>query len=220
MTLLDSAYKYTKCGRRVADQVRWGNLAADAPTCFARCKVQNAYALLRPNAQAWRTEGWICGCLNTDPRLDTTTTTDTCPSDGYYVFERIDSPARLAARTAPASAGSEAARKRRQVARAAEEASKYQLCPGALRACRIPGQYGYECVDTTQDLESCGGCPHGDYGTGEITGKDCTAIEHVGRRGSVSCQAGTCSVQKCEPGFVPSADGSHCGPNANKFRRG
>ena len=48
-----------------------------------------------------------------------------------------------------------------------------------------------ECLDTTQALESCGGCAS----TGE--GRDCTAIPHVG---GVGCEAGKCVVFSCKSG--------------------
>ncbi|WOO82762.1 uncharacterized protein LOC62_04G006247 [Vanrija pseudolonga] len=38
------------------------------------------------------------------------------------------------------------------------------LCPRPTLACAVPGTDGYECVDTSLELESCGGCVHGEYG--------------------------------------------------------
>ncbi|KAI0094484.1 hypothetical protein BDY19DRAFT_912957 [Irpex rosettiformis] len=83
------------------------------------------------------------------------------------------------------------------------------LCPTGHSAC---GVYGFnspdawECVDTKSDLESCGGCTVG-YGRNPAIGVDCTAIPAVM---DVSCIAGTCAVQRCQPGFVVSANGAYC----------
>ena len=63
-----------------------------------------------------------------------------------------------------------------------------QLCPKGLRACPIAAPSGltgdYECLDTTHELESCGGCAS----TGE--GQDCTAIKGVW---NVGCVEGRCA---------------------------
>ncbi|KAK4058483.1 hypothetical protein OIO90_000645 [Microbotryomycetes sp. JL221] len=71
------------------------------------------------------------------------------------------------------------------------------MTPGALDA--LSG--GYECLDTTQSLESCGGCAS----TGE--GQDCTKI-----RGAVGvgCDAGSCVVFSCQAGWRPNLSGTKC----------
>jgi len=68
------------------------------------------------------------------------------------------------------------------------------------------GARAWECVDTDNDLESCGGCilPLTPY---TPTGIDCTAIPGVA---DVSCQSGACTVRRCLPGYTTSADASHC----------
>ncbi|TFY64336.1 hypothetical protein EVG20_g5973 [Dentipellis fragilis] len=64
----------------------------------------------------------------------------------------------------------------------------------------------WECIDTTNDLESCGGCaipltPYTPFGV------DCTAIPGVA---DVSCLSGSCIVHRCLPGFMRTADASEC----------
>ncbi|GAA6001907.1 uncharacterized protein JCM10292_005969 [Rhodotorula paludigena] len=65
----------------------------------------------------------------------------------------------------------------------------------------MAGSGGYECIDTNEALDSCGGCAS----TGE--GQDCTKI-----RGSagVGCSEGRCVVFSCQPGWKPSLSGSKC----------
>ncbi|GAA5863768.1 hypothetical protein JCM3774_001152 [Rhodotorula dairenensis] len=99
------------------------------------------------------------------------------------------------------------------------------LCPAGEQACPIAGSTlfedavsqhfqsgealtglmarsgGYECLDTSQALESCGGCAS----TGE--GKDCTAIPHAA---GVGCEAGTCVVFSCAHGWKRSLAGDKC----------
>ena len=73
-----------------------------------------------------------------------------------------------------------------------------KLCPTGLSACPIPGASGltgdFECLDTTNELESCGGCAS----LGQ--GQDCTAI-----KGSwnVGCEQGTCAGKSYSSHLIP-----------------
>ncbi|GAA5939869.1 uncharacterized protein JCM15063_004330 [Sporobolomyces koalae] len=86
------------------------------------------------------------------------------------------------------------ARERRNVA-------KRNVCPASHEACSVEG--GFECVDTTSNIEQCGACA----GAG---GVDCTQIEGAG---SVACVAGTCEIWSCAEGFTWSADNESCVAN-------
>ncbi|KAJ3786654.1 protein priA [Lentinula aff. detonsa] len=87
--------------------------------------------------------------------------------------------------------------KRAHVARA------IPACPKGLDACPISGSLlgDYECLDTSVELESCGGCAS----TGE--GQDCTAIEGAW---NVGCDSGSCRVYSCFAGFKLSSDRTSC----------
>jgi len=82
-----------------------------------------------------------------------------------------------------------------------------RLCPTGLDACPIPGSSGltgdFECLDTTNELESCGGCAS----LGQ--GQDCTNIKGAW---NVGCERGTCVVYTCTGGFRRSSDGKSCIP--------
>lgn len=69
-----------------------------------------------------------------------------------------------------------------------------KLCPVGLAACPIPGRPDgeYECLDSLNYLQSCGGC------AGLGTGQDCTAL--VGARW-MGCNVGKCEVYSCRAGF-------------------
>lgn len=97
----------------------------------------------------------------------------------------------------------------------------FALCPTGETACPIAGSAsfnaftgslhksidfastagGFECMDTTTAIESCGGCAS----TGE--GQDCTKINHSA---GVGCSAGQCVVLSCQPGFVASLNNTRC----------
>ncbi|GAA5985692.1 hypothetical protein JCM10908_007074 [Rhodotorula pacifica] len=115
---------------------------------------------------------------------------------------------------------------RARVKRHAEVAEKKKsLCPAGEQACPIAGSTsfanalaqhrssgneltgflaesgGYECLDTMQALESCGGC----VSAGE--GRDCTAIKGAV---NVGCDAGVCVIHSCIEGYRPALGADHC----------
>ncbi|KAF8516184.1 protein priA [Hysterangium stoloniferum] len=71
------------------------------------------------------------------------------------------------------------------------------VCPRSYSACPLDNLTAgyYECMDTTTELRSCGGC----VSMGE--GKDCTAIQGAW---NVGCEAGVCA------GYRVSQDGASC----------
>jgi len=72
------------------------------------------------------------------------------------------------------------------------------------------GRRAWECVDTTHDLESCGGCtlPLTRYSP---IGTDCTSLPGVA---DVACLAGECVVRRCLRGYTLSIHGNGCVPQA------
>ncbi|BGP32462.1 hypothetical protein JCM10296v2_004243 [Rhodotorula toruloides] len=71
-------------------------------------------------------------------------------------------------------------------------------CPDGETACPLPSG-GFECVDTTNSLTSCGGCVGSGY-----TGKNCLAIPGAL---SVQCADSQCHVGSCFRGWRYSKDG-------------
>ncbi|WWC90263.1 uncharacterized protein L201_005196 [Kwoniella dendrophila CBS 6074] len=81
-----------------------------------------------------------------------------------------------------------------------------KYCPKGLTACLIgndiPG--AYECVDTSSELESCGGCLYGTLGgnpsanSTRTIGQDCTT-EKGASLGGITCESGKCTAYKCKP---------------------
>lgn len=86
--------------------------------------------------------------------------------------------------------------------RLAEESARNAYCPSGKAACRVPGSSDYECIDTNSELESCGGCAYGAYGSNSTyTGTDCTALPGV-VPSATSCWHGSCIVTRCRRGFT------------------
>ena len=96
----------------------------------------------------------------------------------------------------------------------------YTACP------HISGRGGWDCVDTKNDPEMCGGCISLDGTSGKGDGQDCTAIPNVN---IVHCKRGGCVIGKslakrcnplsnpnisssesCRKGFTLGEDGKSC----------
>ncbi|KZS99165.1 hypothetical protein SISNIDRAFT_545975 [Sistotremastrum niveocremeum HHB9708] len=82
------------------------------------------------------------------------------------------------------------------------------FCPSGFSGCPIRGRSGtvyseLECLDTTSELTSCGGCASVGRGV------DCSKIPHA--LGS-TCLGGQCKVDGCQAGFRVSNSSSACVP--------
>ena len=73
-----------------------------------------------------------------------------------------------------------------------EENRDGKMCPTGLAACPITGASGYECLDSSSDIQSCGGCASLDQGA------DCTTIPGAKWMG---CSSGKCEVYSCIKGW-------------------
>ncbi|WVW79563.1 hypothetical protein I302_101532 [Kwoniella bestiolae CBS 10118] len=76
------------------------------------------------------------------------------------------------------------------------------LCPQGSKACTVPGSASYECIDTRSELESCGGCLHGEYqATSNVTlGTDCSTLPGVAL-GAITCSDSQCEAFACKTGY-------------------
>lgn len=126
----------------------------------------------------------------------------------------------------PADAtASGAARRRRAAERALKERENAASahCPKGLTPCLVSldQSKGYECIDVSSELESCGGCINGVFGalnetvvglfgaqnvTVPAKGQDCSAIPGIAL-GGATCTLGRCDVY-CRRGF--SKEGGIC----------
>ncbi|KAI0946558.1 hypothetical protein AcW1_009991 [Taiwanofungus camphoratus] len=91
-------------------------------------------------------------------------------------------------------------------------------CAAGKTPCGIVGGSsgrGWECVDITSDLESCGGCmvPSPFASVRAAPGTDCSAIDNAA---SVACHASKCAVSACTAGYVPSPGCDSCVPTVRK----
>ncbi|WWD04758.1 hypothetical protein V865_002829 [Kwoniella europaea PYCC6329] len=117
----------------------------------------------------------------------------TCGAGTYFTFyHSADAQASgLSRRRARESKELQARRQRREV----------EYCPYGLTACNVGGySNNYECLDLSTELESCGGCMHGQYGNSSATaGQDCTASGAA--LGASTCVNGKCVASACKKGL-------------------
>ncbi|WOO77969.1 uncharacterized protein LOC62_01G001521 [Vanrija pseudolonga] len=108
--------------------------------CFAQCQAKN-YALLWANSG--KSEGWKCACLKYYPVILPLIVN--CQNKARFLFQH-----------APQVSGAIARRNRKPLAIDGAEA----YCPPGLEPCKVP-EGGYECLDVSSELNSCGGCLNG-----------------------------------------------------------
>ncbi|WVW79141.1 hypothetical protein I302_101107 [Kwoniella bestiolae CBS 10118] len=125
----------------------------------------------------------------------TNTGQNTCGYGDYFVYDH----------KAGRSVSSDfAKRQMKETLVRARNGKKRALCPAGLTACKV-SQYesdSFECIDTTSELESCGGCAHGEFNNpaGPL-GVDCSALPGLAR-GGVTCNAGQCQAFACQRGWT------------------
>ncbi|WVQ96853.1 hypothetical protein IAU59_003960 [Kwoniella sp. CBS 9459] len=151
--------------------------------CFDEC-AYSTYAVWSYSASS---EVYLCRCVSQPFALGDQSP---CSSSTRTVFYH----------SAAAQASGFARRDLRERLRRAQR-TEAQFCPSGLTACNVHGsEDGYECIDTSADLEACGGCVHGEYGkSSSIKGQDCTAIG--AKLGHSTCLNGHCVASACKRGL-------------------
>ncbi|GAA5881829.1 hypothetical protein JCM16303_006472 [Sporobolomyces ruberrimus] len=72
------------------------------------------------------------------------------------------------------------------------EGDDHLKCPDGERACPLGDSNGYECLDVTSTLDSCGGCP------GEASHQNCLTLPGAA---GVTCRQSECIIASCFPGW-------------------
>ncbi|WWC61301.1 uncharacterized protein I303_103882 [Kwoniella dejecticola CBS 10117] len=157
---------------------------ANVSTCLANCETY-PYAYSRYNSDLTIS----CLCAVSQPPYDLPL--DCGYGDPFWYTHPYTPPSSEAVKRRKREKEQE--RLKRKAETEAADGILPDLCPSDMRACKIPGSSGllYECIDTSEEIQSCGGCVEGDYSTRVISGQDCTAIEGAF---TVGCQNGQCKV--------------------------
>ncbi|GFZ47273.1 hypothetical protein JCM24511_05016 [Saitozyma sp. JCM 24511] len=200
-----SPYSFDGCYTSLDPRIPLSKTTVSSPdACFTKCGAKQ-FAAFIPEA-----EGYSCACSSTKPgtgpaefcaqheiyayRQDSSSSTSTTESGGNGLVLQRD----LRPRASTA--------KRRQIYQEnkRKRGAAVAHCPAPLTACAIPGHAeGFECIDTTAELESCGGCTAGVFGDSNTTvaGVDCSTLPGV-RLGGTTCTSGLCEVTRCRKGWT------------------
>ncbi|OCF35268.1 hypothetical protein I316_02814 [Kwoniella heveanensis BCC8398] len=169
----------------------------DVGKCFVQCKDYNYAFVNHANFQDSSTI--LCNCSMTPDYYNPTTCSDT----SIYAYQH----------TAGSSGPVPSTWVKRQERERLERSQSLQfnaLCPAGLTACKVDGadDMSFECIDTDNELESCGGCLYGNYEqeakelgvTATKEGTNCLSVAGIAP-GGVTCSRGQCEAFACEEGF-------------------
>lgn len=160
-------------------------MTGDDASCFTSC-ADYKYLMMTSNNDGL----YSCQCGTTL----TPGSTQTCARNVQQLYQNDD----------PTASG--VARRSKIARELARRQAQQTLCPASQSACVIPGTESFECLDTQNELEACGGCVSGVFGAvagaAELAvGVDCSALPGVAV-GGVSCVRGQCEVSACAKDYV------------------
>ncbi|OCF40599.1 hypothetical protein I317_05609 [Kwoniella heveanensis CBS 569] len=136
---------------------------------------------------------YLCQCGPDYTVDDTTAGPYNCQSGVFFAYTH---PA--------AAAASDLARRNLRARLDQLRLDSQKLCPGQMKACKLEDTSDtYECVDTSSELESCGGCLFGEYGkdaSNSTIGTDCSTLHGVSL-GAATCRDTVCEAYACKKGY-------------------
>ncbi|KAL0581456.1 hypothetical protein V5O48_000610 [Marasmius crinis-equi] len=103
------------------------------------------------------------------------------------------------------SATSRSVHSRRHEVTSLKQAQEY--C-GSMQVCGSRSGQGFDCVDTSIAVDSCGGCSYPSPWEAASSGKDCATANAR----KVACKGSRCIVDSCEDGFKPNGARDACIP--------
>ncbi|WVW80093.1 hypothetical protein I302_102066 [Kwoniella bestiolae CBS 10118] len=162
----------------------------DFESCFDRCSASGSnYNYAFPQTfTVGSGRNSICRC-GSSPALDSTA----CGVNARFLYtQNLVVPSGIPGRK----------RALERLDRARRLARDQPFCPVGMTPCRVEGD-SYECVDLNSELESCGGCMNGIYGSDNTTraGLDCSTLPGAAF-GATTCYRGSCQAWACEEGYA------------------
>ncbi|OCF34129.1 hypothetical protein I317_01726 [Kwoniella heveanensis CBS 569] len=162
---------------------------ANPEACLSYCKAYQMASFYQTSS------GFECACGSTDDF--TLQTAGACGPNRYY----------FATHEAGTAVSSQFAKRQARERLIKTRSEREALCPGSLHACNVPGAFNdsFECIDTTSELESCGGCAQGFFNDRDAAnatlGVDCSSLPGVAK-GAVTCTSGVCEAFACQRGYT------------------
>ncbi|WWC85298.1 uncharacterized protein L201_000160 [Kwoniella dendrophila CBS 6074] len=196
INLLQTTFDRLGCGSVSDYENREFTNVADFEACFQQCK-DYTYAFtdrLDPNVDL------RCNCSNNpdDFYVDNNCENHNLADFTWMIFQH---PA--------GSSGSPSSWVKRQAKERLQREigqKPIAICPKGMSACRTSSNddYGFECIDVQTELESCGGCIHGDFNSDlgkplSKRGTNCVTLPGISHDG-VTCINGECLAFAWEEG--------------------
>ncbi|WVW84444.1 hypothetical protein I302_106478 [Kwoniella bestiolae CBS 10118] len=179
---LATDYNFIQCYSSPSSDDTTSQITNDA--CWDHCKTYTN-ALFQ-----YASNHFNCICSNV--AISSDGSAETCSRSAYFAYSHT-----------PFSSPSLADRRRRRLERMKrEQLVMNRFCPSGLEACKVPGsEDSFECIDTSSELESCGGCLYGSYTNATASaGIDCSILTGAAL-GGTTCSAGRCEISACQDGF-------------------
>ncbi|RSH94068.1 hypothetical protein EHS25_006722 [Saitozyma podzolica] len=179
-----SFYQCAKSSSSIADLSGSNNLVG-LDSCWGTCE-SNQVLVIIPQLSGYST-GFQCKCGTSI----TSVSSSKCDNGKYQIYKHSD-----------AGYASQLPRKRLRERLEQEALLKHAHCPNGLTPCNVEGAPdAFECIDTSTELESCGGCMYGAYNNATApAGVDCSTLAGV-PLGASTCTRGQCEVFTCDKGY-------------------
>lgn len=210
---INAEYEWQSCPGIVTwnklDQSPYGYDVNSGADCLNLCKAQKSrYVVTMPWDRQSSTTKYMLKCYC--PQFKPSTTHGVCTTNAFFFYDLTPN--------LPAASGF--ARRAAAAKRLAEEQrfTAHPLCPEQFQPCAVSENYddGFECLDTSAELESCGGCRFGLYGlpspptdmstnsTGPSmseSGVNCLQVPGINPF-AVTCILGQCQPGGCANGYI------------------
>ncbi|WWC91015.1 uncharacterized protein L201_005955 [Kwoniella dendrophila CBS 6074] len=161
---------------------------ADLATCFSLCANEGS-VMIYPNQN---NDAFGCRCNMATTIQGGSGNERTCGPNVWFTFTH----------SAGATASGLAKRNLKEKLLSLRREQSKLLCPSGLNPCSVQGTNTYECIDTTTELESCGGCMSGQFHSSQnaTIGVDCSSLPGVAK-GAVTCTNSQCQAFACKEGY-------------------
>ncbi|OCF32407.1 hypothetical protein I316_05832 [Kwoniella heveanensis BCC8398] len=143
---ISTTFEFQGCDSNMVTDENPGDNFASLEQCFAACADKGS-VMINPYAFD---DVFGCRC-NSAYTIDGSATT--CGIYTWYTYVHT-----------PAAAASGLARRNLRMRAEQARLARQTFCPHGAKACSVEGSPDtYECVDVGTELESCGGCVHGEF---------------------------------------------------------
>ncbi|GFZ45620.1 hypothetical protein JCM24511_03348 [Saitozyma sp. JCM 24511] len=184
---ISTTFSFYQCGTTSSsiNSLSGSNSIVDLDSCWNTCRASQVLVIIP--VLSGPSKGFQCEC----GASITSVSSAKCDDGKYQIYKHSD-----------VGYASQLPRKRLRERLEQEALLKHAHCPNGLTACNVEGAPdAFECIDTSTELESCGGCMYGAYNNATASaGVDCSTLAGV-PLGASTCTRGECEVFTCDKGY-------------------